>query len=340
MANTFNMTVVAGVMTAAMGISAQAQDFSFKFQSVDPAGNPNFQIQNEWTERVGVMSGGRIKIQLLPVGAVVEYNETQDAVGAGILDGHITDVSYFSGKDPAFGLIANPIGAWSSPDEMLRFIRYGGGQELMAKLEEPYNMHFVGATTTGLEGFVSKRPLSGVDDLKGLKVRAPEGLIQQVFAAAGAVPVNLPYAEVFTALDKGVIDAADSTVFSTNHSQGLHKAGNNPVFPGFHSMPLVEVSMNLDKWNALPEDLQEIMTVSVRDLANDMVSQLSIKDLEAVAEAKADPNITVHDWPAAERARFRTIAMGQWENVASQSENAQQVYDTLTTYLKEQGLLD
>ena len=98
--------------------------------------------------------------------------------------------------------------------------------------------------------------------------------------------------------------------------------------------------MNLDKWNALPEDLQEIMTVSVRDLANDMVSQLSIKDLEAVAEAKADPNITVHDWPAAERARFRTIAMGQWENVASQSENAQQVYDTLTTYLKEQGLLD
>ena len=340
MASKINMTFIAGFLAVTTGISAQAQEFSFKFQSVDPAGNPNFQIQNEWTERVGIMSGGRIEIELLPVGAVVEYNETQDAVGAGILDGHITDVSYFSGKDPAFGLIANPIGAWSSPDEMLRFIRYGGGQELMEQLEEPYNMHFVGATTTGLEGFVSKRPLAGVDDLKGLKVRAPEGLIQQVFAAAGAVPVNLPYAEVFTALDKGVIDAADSTVFSTNHSQGLHKAGNNPVYPGFHSMPLVEVSMNLDAWESLPADLQEIMTVSVRDLASDMVSQLSIKDLEAVAEAKANPDITVHNWSSDERARFRTIAMGQWENVASQSENAQQVYDTLTSYLDEQGLLD
>ncbi|HBT02635.1 MAG TPA: C4-dicarboxylate ABC transporter substrate-binding protein, partial [Citreicella sp.] len=109
---------------------------------------------------------------------------------------------------------------------------------------------------------------------------------------------------------------------------------------GFHSMPLVEVSMNLDVWNSLPADLQEIMTVSVRDLATDMVSQLSIKDLEAVAEAKANPDITVHNWSAEERARFRTIAMGQWENVAAQSDNAKQVYDTLTSYLKAQGLLD
>ncbi|WP_089422988.1 MULTISPECIES: TRAP transporter substrate-binding protein [Roseobacteraceae] len=332
--------IVAGLLTATAGLPVYAQEFSFKFQSVDPAGNPNFQIQKEWTEQVGVMSGGRIAIELLPVGAVVEYNETQDAVGAGILDGHITDVSYFSGKDPAFGLIANPIGAWSSPEEMFRFMRYGGGNELMEDLEKPYNLHFVGATTTGLEGFVSKKPLGGVDDLKGLKVRAPEGLIQQVFAAAGAVPVNLPYAEVFTALDKGVIDAADSTVFSTNHSQGLHEAGNNPVYPGFHSMPLVEVSMNLDKWNSLPEDLQAIMTVSVRDLASDMVAQLSIKDLEAVAEAKANPEITVHNWPTEERARFRTIAMEQWENVAGQSDNAKQVYDILTAYLEQQGMLD
>ncbi|WP_375258678.1 TRAP transporter substrate-binding protein [Citreimonas sp.] len=340
MTTRITMTIAAGALCAAAALPATAQEHSFTFQSVDPAGNPNFMIQDAWTEQVAKMSGGRIAIDLLPVGAVVEYNETQDAVGAGILDGHITDVSYFSGKDPAFGLIANPIGAWSSPEEMFRFMRYGGGNELMRELEEPYNLHFVGATTTGLEGFVSSKPLDGVDDLKGLKVRAPEGLIQQVFDAAGAVPVNLPYAEVFTALDKGVIDAADSTVFSTNQSQGLHKAGNHPVYPGFHSMPLVEVAMNLDAWNALPADLQEIMTVSVRDLAADMVAQLSIKDLAAVAEANANPDITVHDWPAEERARFRTIAMGQWENVADQSENARKVYDTLTSYLETQGLLD
>lgn len=321
------------------GASVSAQEFKMTFQSVDPAGNPNFGIQQKWTERVAAMSGGRLTIDLLPVGAVVDYNETQDAVGAGILDGHITDVSYFAGKDPAFGLVANPTGAWSSPDEMFRFINYGGGYELMNALEEPYGLHFIGATTTGLEGFVSKIPLDGVADLKGLKVRAPEGLIQEVFAAAGAVPVNLPYSEVYTSLDKGVIDAADSTVFSTNHQQGLHKVAVHPVYPGFHSMPLVEVSMNLDKWNALPEDLQAILTVSVRDFAQDAVATLSMNDLKAFAEATADPAITVHNWPAEERAKFRTIAMDQWAKVAARSENAQKVYNLLTEYLADQGLL-
>lgn len=321
------------------GASVSAQDFKLTFQSVDPAGNPNFGIQQKWTERVEAMSGGRLTIELLPVGAVVDYNETQDAVGSGILDGHITDVSYFAGKDPAFGLVANPIGAWSAPDEMFRFINYGGGYELMNELEEPYGLHFIGATTTGLEGFVSKVPLDGVSDLKGLKVRAPEGLIQEVFAAAGAVPVNLPYSEVYTSLDKGVIDAADSTVFSTNHQQGLHKVAGHPVYPGFHSMPLVEVSMNLEKWNSLPADLQAILTVSVRDFAQDAVATLSMNDLKAFAEASADPSITVHNWSAAERAKFRTIAMDQWAKVAARSDNAQKVYDLLTSYLEEQGLL-
>lgn len=334
---TFFKTFIAACMLSST--SVVAQDFELTFQSVDPAGNPNFAIQQAWTERVKLMSGGRLSIELLPVGSVVEYNETQDAVGNGILDGHITDVSYFSGKDPAFGLIANPIGAWAAPDEMFRFINYGGGYELMNALEEPYGLHFIGATTTGLEGFVSKHPLDGVDDLKGLKVRAPEGLIQEVFAAAGAVPVNLPYSEVYTALDKGVIDAADSTVFSTNHQQGLHKVAEHPVYPGFHSMPLVEVSMNLDKWNALPSDLQEILTVSVRDFAQDAVAILSMNDLKTYAEATADPNITVHNWSAEERAKFRRIAMDQWAKVAARSDNAQNVYETLTSYLDSQGML-
>lgn len=320
--------------------AAAAQDHKFKFQSSDPAGNPNFVIQNEWAQRVETMSGGRIQIEMLPVGSVVEHNETQDAIAAGILDGHITDTSYFAGKDPAFGLIANPVGAWSDPMEMLRYMNYGGGHELMNELLEPYGLHFVGATTPGLEAFVSKVPLEGVADLDGLKMRAPEGLVQEVFAAAGAAPVNLPGSEVFTSLDKGVIDAADYSVFSTNQAQGLHDVAKHPVYPGFHSMPLVEVSMNKEEWDALPEDLKMIMTVSVRDFAIDELQQLTMKDLQAVAEAKASGDITVHNWSPEERAKFRQIAQKQWQKVAERSENAQKVYDSLTGFLKDQGLMN
>lgn len=70
-----------------------------------------------------------------------------------------------------------------------------------------------------------------------------------------------------------------------------------------------------------------------------MTTQLRIEDQKAVREAQADPNITIHDWSADERKKFRNIAMGEWEKYAKRSPNAQKVYDSITTYLKESGLL-
>ncbi|MFH1804920.1 MAG: TRAP transporter substrate-binding protein [Pseudomonadota bacterium] len=329
----------ATLLVSVAPFAAQAQEFTFKIQSSDNAGVPNFVIEQEWAQRVGTMSGGRIAVEMLPVGSVVEHAETQDAISAGIIDGHITDTSYFTGKDPAFGLIANPVGAWSAPSEMLRFVEYGGGKELMNEMLAPYGLHFVGAVTPGLEAFVSAKPLDSVADMQGLKVRAPEGMVQEVFAAAGASPVNIPQSEVFTSLDKKVIDAADATVFSTNQAMGLHDIAKHPVYPGFHSMPMLEVSVNKAKWDSMPADLQAILTVSVRDLARDMDAQLAMKDLEAVAAARAKGDITIHNWSAEERNKFRKIATSQWQKVAERSENAKKVYETLMAYLEAQGML-
>jgi TRAP-type C4-dicarboxylate transport system substrate-binding protein len=335
-----NHLIKATLVATTLAGGALAQDYSLRFQSSDPAGNPNFQLQTRWTEMVEEKTGGKVAIELLPVESIVAHNETQDAIAAGILDGHVTDTSYFSGKDPAFGLIANPVGAWSAPEEMFTFMRTGGGNELMQELLAPYGLHFIGATTPGLEAFVSAVPLEGVDDLKGLKMRAPEGLVQQVFAAAGAAPVNLPGSEVFTSLDKKVIEAADYTVFSTNQAQGMHDVAKHPVYPGFHSMPLVEISMNKAKWDSMPAEIQTAITESVEEFADLQVATLREADLAAVEAAKASGEVTVHDWPAAERAKFRSIATGEWEQVASRSDNAQKVYDTLTAYLKGAGLLN
>ncbi|WP_108125725.1 TRAP transporter substrate-binding protein [Saccharospirillum mangrovi] len=329
----------AGLAFIAAGTQALAADYRFQFQSSDPSGVRNFEIKQEWAERVEAMTGGRVEIEILPVNSIVSHTETLDAIESGILDGHISVTGYFSGKDPAFGLIGNTVGAWSNPDQLIDYIYYGGGYELMNELYEPYGVKFVGGGATGLEAFVSKVPLDGVDDLRGLKLRAPEGLVQAVFAAAGAAPVNLPGSEVYTALSKGVIDAADNTVFSTNHAQGMHEIAPHPVYPGFHSLPLLEVAMNLDEWNELPADIQAIFTVSVRDFANDISTQLAMADIDAVKEAREDPDITIHDWSAEERMKFRAIARTQWEEFAEASPNAQRVYDSITAFLESQGLL-
>ena len=338
MLNTTIKALLTGAAFAVLSTGAMAQEVALKFQSSDPAGDANYQLYKEWADGVSEETGGKVSIELLPVGAVVDFQETLDAVGAGIPDGHITDTSYFAGKDPAFGLIANPVGAWSDPQQMLKFLNEGGGKELMNELVEPYGTHFFGGTTPGLEAFVSSVPLEGVNDLKGLKLRAPAGLVQNIFAAAGASPVNLPTSEVFTALDKGVVDAADYSVFHVNQAQGLNEIAKHPVFPGFHSMPLIEFSMNKQKWDALSEDVQKTLEESVVELAQRQNAALADKNSKAVEEAKAQ-GATIHDWSDEERAKFRKIAIGEWEKQASQSENAQKVYDTLTTYLEKEGLL-
>lgn len=336
------MTTAKGILATAVlafvATGALAQEYTLQIQSSDPAGDPNYQRWQEWAKEIGERTDGRVEVNLMSVGSVVDFQETLDAVGAGILDGHVTDTSYFAGKDPAFGLIGNPTGAWSDPREMLKFFNEGGGHELMNELVEPYGVQFVGATTPGLEAFVSDVPLEGVDDLKGLKLRAPAGLVQRVFGAAGASPVNLPTSEVFTALDKGVVDAADYSVFHVNQSQGLHEIARHPVYPGFHSMPLIELSVNKAKWDSLPEDIQKIFEETVAEVAEKTIAEVDEKDAAAIEEAKAQ-GATIHDWSDEERAKFRTIATSEWEKVAGESENAQKVYDTLTNFLREEGLL-
>ncbi|MFH0256588.1 TRAP transporter substrate-binding protein [Vibrio rumoiensis] len=332
-------TLLTAALAGIFSTSVLAADFNLKIQSSDPSGDKNFQVQQKWAKSVETMSNGRIKISLLPVGSVVKNTETLDAIRQGILDGQLTATEYFSGKDPAFGLIGNMVGAWSNTGQLLQYINYGGGYELMTELYKPYGVKFIGGSTTGVESLVSKVPLDGVADLKGLKIRAPEGLVQQVFAAAGATPVNLPGSEVFTGLSKGVIDAADYTVFSTNQKAGMNDIAPHPVQPGFHSLPLIDVSISQKKWDKMTPDLQEILTVSVRDFANDMTTELRIADQAAVAKAEKDPNITIHNWSAEERKKFRAIAKTQWKVFAERSPNAQKVYDSVTKYLEENGLL-
>ncbi|MCG6404303.1 TRAP transporter substrate-binding protein [Vibrio fluvialis] len=332
-------TLIAAAVTGLVSLSAMAADFKLKIQSSDPSGDRNFQIQQNWADRVEKMSGGRIDIDLLPVGAVVKHTETLSAIKMGILNGHVTATEFFSGQDPAFGLLGNMVGAWSDTTQLLQYMNYGGGNELLTELYKPYGVHFIGASTTGVESLVSKKPLDGVADLKGLKLRAPEGLVQQVFAAAGATPVNLPGSEVFTGLSKGVIDAADYTVFSTNQKAGMNDIAVHPVQPGFHSLPLIDISISQKKWDKMPADLQQILETSVRDFSYDITTQLKIADQAAVKEASANPKITIHNWSDEERKKFREIARSQWKVFAERSPNAQKVYDSVTQFLENNDLL-
>ncbi|GGM04830.1 TRAP transporter substrate-binding protein [Pseudooceanicola nanhaiensis] len=318
---------------------ALAADYNWTFQTSETAGEPGFVNKQKWAEEVGKLSGGRIEIEILPIGSVVPHTDTLDAVGAGILQGHLTDPSYFSGKDPAFAMMGNLVGAWSDPFELLGFMESGGGNELYAELVEPYGVQFIGAAATEPEAFVSRVPIRTVEDLKGVKMRAPEGMVYEIFSKAGAAPVSLPGSEIFSALDKGVVDAADNTVFATNQSLGMNDIANYPLYPGFHSLPMIDVSMTKSVWDELPEDLQEILTASVKQFSFNHIFSVRQLDAAAVEKARENPEIEIINWSGDERAKFRRIAQEEWQNWAPKTEMTQRYYDAVTTYLQGRNLL-
>lgn len=329
--------VTASALTLAS--SAVAAEYNWTFQTSETAGEPGFVNKQKWAVDVGILSGGRIEIEILPIGSVVPHTDTLDAVGAGILQGHLTDPSYFSGKDPAFAMMGNLVGAWSDPFELLGFMKTGGGHELYSELVEPYGVHFIGAAATEPEAFVSRVPIRTVEDLAGVKLRAPEGMVFEIFSKAGAAPVSLPGSEIFSALDKGVVDAADNTVFATNQALGMNDIAHFPLYPGFHSLPLIDVSINKEIWDGMSPDLQDILEASVGQFALNHIFSVRELDAAAVVLAKANPEIEIINWSGEERAKFRRIAQEEWKNWSSRSDMTQRYYDAVTSYLTRRNLL-
>lgn len=317
---------------------AAAQEFSWKFQASTQAGEIAFRIMKDFTDSIGPLTDGRLAVDLLPVGSVVQYNETLDAVGAGLLDGQITAPVYFSGKDPAFALLGDLIAAYDHPEQMLLFLRRGGGDELLREFYAAYGVHYVGGASTGKEALVSTVPIRGIDDFAGIKIRAPEGMAQDIFDRIGAAPVNLPSAEVFTAIERGVVDAADWAPFSMNHQLGFHRIARYPIYPGIHSLPVIDVSVNRDRWEELPDDLQAIVEAAVWSFSADITQRLELRDIASVAEARAD-GVEIIDWPAEERAALRGIAVGIWDEWAGRSPSARRAYEAQTSFLRAVGLL-
>ncbi|WP_442486727.1 TRAP transporter substrate-binding protein [Halomonas litopenaei] len=319
--------------------SAHAAEYEWTFQASETAGEPSFKIKQEWAERIGTMTDGRVAIEVLPINSVVGPTETLQAVSSGILQGHMTDPSYFSGQNPAFGMLGNLVGAWNDPYDFLEFMNNAGGEELYNELVEPYGAHLVAAATFPLESIPSTVAIESLEDFEGLKIRAPQGMVYNIFERIGATPVNLPGSEVYTGLEKGVIDAADSTVLSNNDAQGLHAFAPYPLYPGFHSMPMIAVSVNKDIWDGLPEDLQTTLETAFDAMAYDLIARLKAQDIEALARLQEDPEVHPFDLPDEERKAFRQAAEQEWQEWAGKNEMTQKVYDAATGFLTARGQL-
>ncbi|MXN64211.1 C4-dicarboxylate ABC transporter substrate-binding protein [Stappia sp. GBMRC 2046] len=338
----FLTTVAAIAVIAGLSGSAVAADRDLKVQTSSNASHFSLAYLNEtWVPKLEEMTNGALSIELLPIESVVPRRETPDAISAGVLDGDLTSINYFSGKDPAFALMGDLIAGYDTPEQMMEFCANGGGKEMLQKMHDAYyeGVQVVGCGSYAREAFVSKVPIYGVEDLAGLKIRAPEGLAADVFKRAGAAPVSLPGSETYGALEKGVIDAADNSAYANNDANGMHKIAKYPLYPGIHSMPILQFTVSKEVWNDLSPENQQALTDWYQQAYRGLIEATRQKDEELVARDKAAGELTIIDWPQEERDKLRAIAEKAWADFAAGSDLAKETYQTHIDFMKEQGLL-
>lgn len=325
--------------TAATADALVVDAIRWKMMSLWGAGTLPQKLNEKFVERIRLMSGGRLIIEALPGGSIVAPTESLDAVSSGVLDAQQAGTGYWPGKDAAFSLLGDLQGGWENPWQAQQWLEYGGGKELVRELYAKFNVHFVTGIWYGAESLVSKKPLRTLADFKGLKIRAPVGMGQDIFTILGAAPVNLPGSEVYTSLERGVVDASDWGTLSMNQDLGYHKLAKYPAYPGFHSMPMSDVAVNMKRWNTLPEDLKLIVEVAARDFSREMVELNGLEDIRVASEA-AKLGVEPINLSAEERRKFRWIAQGVWKQYAARSEMAKRVYDSQIAFMTKLGLLE
>ena len=336
-------SIFAVVLTFGVVTSASAE--VYRLQTSQNAGEFSLQyLQNVWVPRLKAMSDGEIELELLPINSVVPSAEGLDALATGIIDGLHDSVSRSTGKDPAYGMLADMVAAYNNADQGQTMCMNAGGKEFLQKLNDKYTdgmVHVVGCSPYTRESLPSSVPIRSVADMKGLKIRAPEGLPAELFARAGATSVPIPFSEVYTSLEKGVIDAADASSYINNSTSGLHKVAPYPIQPGIHSQAILFLAFNKDVWDGFTAAQQEMINVwymaalpDLRRYSELEDNKILVKDRSGATEVKE-----IIDWPDEERAKFRSIAKSVWEDYAKLSPLSQEAYDVQINYLRDAGLL-
>ncbi|HWH78824.1 MAG TPA: twin-arginine translocation signal domain-containing protein [Candidatus Binatus sp.] len=246
---------------------------SMRWQSTWPSKDIFHEFAQDFAKKVNDMTGGDLKIEVLPAGAVVPAFGVLDAVSKGTLDGAHGVLSYHYGKSnalalwgssPAYGMDANMILSWH---------KYGGGKELLDKIYKSIGANVVsfpyGPMPTQPLGWY-KKPVTKPEDFKGMKFRTV-GISIDLFQGMGAAVNALPGGEIVPAMDRGLLDAAEFNNASSDRALGFADVSKVCMLQSYHQNgEQFEIIFNKTKFDALPEKMRAIIAYAVDAASADM----------------------------------------------------------------------
>ena len=260
-------TVAAPTVVRAQG------PISMRWQSTWPAKDIFHEYALDYAKKVNDMTGGDLKIEVLPAGAVVPAFGLLDAVSKGTLDGGHGVLVYHYGKQNALALWGSGPGYAMDANMLLAWHKYGGGKELLAKLYASIGANVVSfpyapMPTQPLGWF--KKPVTKAEDLQGVKFRTV-GISIDVFTGLGAAVNALPGGEIVSAMDRGLLDAAEFNNATSDRILGFADVSKVCMLQSYHqNAEQLEIMFNKTKYDALPEKIKAIIANAVDAASQDM----------------------------------------------------------------------
>jgi TRAP-type mannitol/chloroaromatic compound transport system substrate-binding protein len=297
------------------------------------SGNLFHDIANHFCDSVRATSGGRLDIRLYEAGALVPALQTFDAVSKGTVEcGHAVPV-YWKGKNEAIVLFGSaPYGLDFEGYNIWLYER--GGLEMWNDIYAEHGMVVFPCGNAGQElGLFSNKKAEKMADFKGMRIRTV-GWYMDILNRLGASAQTLPGSEVYPALERGVIDACEFSSPAIDLPLGFHEITDYCIQPGVHQPSVqCELMINKEKWNALPEDLQNIVKICAKETqlwSNGWIENLNI---EAIKEFRKHVEFVKMDDETL--IGFRKVAHEYLEEVKKEFPDVRRVLESQEKYMRE-----
>lgn len=290
---------------------------------------------DKMAEWIGEMSDGRLKIQVYGGGELVPALETFDAVSQGTAEMSHGAAYYWAGKILASQFFASvPFGM--NAQQMNAWLYKGGGLELWEELYANFNLIPMPAGNTGVQmgGWFNKE-IKTIEDLKGLKMRIP-GLGADVIAKAGGSAVLSAGGEIYTNLERGVIDATEWVGPYHDFLMGFHKVAKYYYYPGWHEPGTVaELIINKGAFEKLPKDLQEIIRTAAYKTNLWILSEFESKNNEHLQKLINEYNVQVKKFPDEVLSALRTYSREVIDEITTKDPLSKKVYESFSQFHKK-----
>ncbi|HEV7435398.1 MAG TPA: TRAP transporter substrate-binding protein DctP [Pseudorhizobium sp.] len=317
---------------------AQGSKISWRIQSLWDGGTTPQKYEEMFVKKVAEKTGGAFELKLFSAGQIVPPAQSFDAVRGGAFEMMKTFDGYTAGKIPAHAFTSTIPFGYKTADDYAAWFYERGGIEMARESYAPAGLHYIAPTVYDQEPIHSKVEIRTIADFSGKKGRFT-GLASTVMGAFGVTVTPLPTAEVYSGLDKGLIDIADRGDLQANLDAGLGEVAKYIILPGVHQ-PTTATSYVANKaaFDALPEEFREALANAAKEISDEYQENKTKTDQSALAAFK-EQGVEVIELDEADVTQNRSKAVEAWRSAAKDDVLANKILDSQIEQMKELGLL-